>query len=107
MKILTPNPTKEKHLEEIKDKMKEMGPPTIRMVDRDDHLVAIEGSHRLHAAKDLGLHVKVKLTDPEKITQNHDFKGLPDKIRIGKLAQNVEMAPQSYITIHDKELDFI
>jgi hypothetical protein len=107
MKILTPNPPKSKHLEEIKEEMKELGSPTIRMVDRDKYLVAIEGSHRLNAARDLKMPVKVKLVDPEGFTQNHDFDELPEKIRVGKLAKNVEKYPQSYITIPDNQLQFI
>ena len=107
MKIITPNPTDKKHLAKVKKDMERLGPPTIRMVDRDKYLVAIEGSHRLHAAKDLHYPVKVKLVDPEGFTTNHDFKLLPKKIRVGKLAENVEKAPQSHVTIPDKDLKFL
>ncbi len=106
MKIIIPNKTKKKHLEEVKEEMKELGSPTIRMVDRDKHLVAIEGSHRVTAAQELGYTVKVKLVDPEGFTTNHDFEDLPEKIRVGKLAQNVEKDPQVSVTIPDKKLEF-
>lgn len=106
MKIITPNPPDKKHLEKIKEQMKELGPPTIRVVDRDDHLVAIEGSHRLHAARDLKYPVKAKIVNPEGFTVNHDFDELPKKVRIGELAKNVEKAPQSYVTIPDERLEF-
>lgn len=107
MKILTPNKAHKKHLEEVKEEMKDLGPPTIKMVDRDKYLVAVEGSHRLNAAKDLGLPVKVKLVDPESFTTNHDFRGMSKKIRYGKIAQNVEIEPQTYVTIADKDLEFV
>jgi hypothetical protein len=107
MKIITPNTTQKKHLEEVKEDMQELGPPVIRMVDRDKHLVAIEGSHRVNAAKDLDIPIHVKLVDPEGFTQNHDFKDLPKKIRVGELARNVEMAPQSSVNIPDKNLKFV
>lgn len=106
MKILTPNPVDKKHLVKIKEQMKEMGPPVIRMVDRDKYLVAIEGSHRLHAARDMKVPVIVKFVNPDSFTIQHDFKDIPKKVRIGELAQNVEKSPQSYVNIEDKMLEF-
>jgi len=43
------------HLEAVKADMAKLGAPTIRCVDCGDHLMALEGSHRLAAAHALGL----------------------------------------------------
>jgi|GEM_PF-1287291 len=43
------------HLETVKAQMADLGAPTIRVVDCGDHYQAIEGCHRLRAAKALGL----------------------------------------------------
>ena len=43
------------HLGDVADTMQHAGPPTIRCVRYGAHLVALEGSHRLHAAHDAGL----------------------------------------------------
>lgn len=42
-------------LESVKVEMTRLGRPTIRVVDCGDHLMAIEGTHRLAAAADLGI----------------------------------------------------
>lgn len=43
------------HLAEVISAMRELGAPTIRVVDCADHYVALEGSHRLAAAAQLGV----------------------------------------------------
>ncbi|MGK2287275.1 ParB N-terminal domain-containing protein [Pedomonas sp. V897] len=43
------------HLEEVKAQMKALGAPVIRVVDCGDYYQALEGSHRLAAAAELGL----------------------------------------------------
>jgi hypothetical protein len=45
------------HLEEVKDAMRKLGAPRIRCIysELNNQWVAIEGCHRLRAAKDLGL----------------------------------------------------
>lgn len=45
----------EDRLEEVKAEMLRMGAPTIRVVDCGDYYQALEGSHRLAAAAELGL----------------------------------------------------
>lgn len=42
-------------LDAVKADMASMGAPTIRVVDCGDHYMAIEGTHRLQAAHDLGV----------------------------------------------------
>lgn len=52
-------------LETVKAEMAELGAPTIRAIDGGDHLIAIEGSHRLQAAADLGLAVNIQILDED------------------------------------------
>lgn len=51
------------HLNDVIDAMRKLGAPTIRVVDCHDHYVAIEGSHRLTAAKCLGLQVELDVLE--------------------------------------------
>lgn len=43
------------HLARVRDEMRKLGAPTIRVVDCVDYWQALEGTHRLHAAAELGL----------------------------------------------------
>jgi hypothetical protein len=53
------------HLAEVKAQMAVMGSPTIRAIDAGDHLIAIEGSHRLAAAEQMGVTVKIEIIDED------------------------------------------
>lgn len=45
----------ERQLAEVKNEMLRLGAPTVKAIDCGEFLVALEGSHRLRAAYDLGL----------------------------------------------------
>lgn len=47
--------TDSEHLEAVKQQMAKLGQPTIRVVNCGDYFKAIEGTHRLQAAADLGV----------------------------------------------------
>ena len=51
------------HLEQVKKEMLELGAPTIRVIDCCDYYSAVEGCHRLRAAKALGLVPKFVVID--------------------------------------------
>ena len=54
------------HLGKVYNEMQLTGPPTIRVVqDSIGDLVAVEGSHRICAAHDMGLPLKVILLKPD------------------------------------------
>lgn len=53
--IYTINRVKPDHLEAVKAEMMQLGAPTIRVVNCSDYYMALEGSHRLNAAKALGI----------------------------------------------------
>jgi hypothetical protein len=69
------------HLETVKKEMKELGPPKIHSVWLECYgmWAAIEGSHRLRAAKDLGLRpeiIEVEYSDYETLADyNCDDSG--------------------------------
>jgi ParB-like nuclease domain. len=69
----------EKHLAEVIEEMKKLGAPTIKVVDMgDDDFQALEGSHRIRAAKELGLTPELEIIDyndprtPQEITDLDD-----------------------------------
>ncbi len=55
MMIYSIHAPKEDHLLAVTEEMRAMGAPTIRVVDCGDYFMALEGSHRLAAAHNLGL----------------------------------------------------
>lgn len=57
-----------RHLRDVVEEMKELGRPTIRCVDWRGELYAIEGSHRLRAAFDLGLAPNIVVVGPNRLT---------------------------------------
>ena len=63
-----------KHLNEVIEKMKSKGTPTIRAYHdkADDIYFAIEGCHRIRAAKKLGLRPVVDIIDWNEKIQNPD-----------------------------------
>jgi hypothetical protein len=49
-----------KHLAKVKEEMQRLGSPEIRGIPIDDTFAAVEGSHRLRAAQELGVPVQLK-----------------------------------------------
>jgi hypothetical protein len=54
------------HLRDVVEDMKELGRPTIRCVELRGELYAIEGSHRLKAAFELGLVPNIMVDGPNR-----------------------------------------
>ena len=53
--VITCNSVEAEHLAQVIAEMRKLGAPTVRVVDCGDHWFALEGTHRLHAAAELGL----------------------------------------------------
>lgn len=53
--------------------METLGAPTIRVVDCGDHYMALEGSHRLAAAHELGLDPVLVIHDQDDIIDISEF----------------------------------
>jgi len=66
-RLHTVNPIDQGHLAEVTKKMRRRGPPTIRVVDCGDHYFALEGSHRLEAARQLGLRVRLEVVPRQRL----------------------------------------
>jgi len=68
------------HLEAVKKQMVEFGQPTIRVVDCGDYYKAIEGTHRLQAAAELGIAINfVVLEQDDEVNSNTlDWQDLDD-----------------------------
>jgi hypothetical protein len=60
------HPVGDTKLEEVKAEMRRCGPPEIRAVEFNNCYMAIEGSHRLQAAAELGYPVKLEV-----LSRNH------------------------------------
>ena len=62
MNIIVPNAIDDKHYNDVKSYMSKAGAPVIKAVYMPcwDMWVALEGSHRVHAAKELGLEPVIK-----------------------------------------------
>jgi hypothetical protein len=65
MLIITMHHTDEAKLEHGRTYMATHGAPTIRVVDRGDAYVALEGTHRIAAAAELGLTPILDTMDPD------------------------------------------
>jgi hypothetical protein len=52
-------------LETVKSEMEAMGAPTIRVIDCGDYYMAMEGSHRLAAAHELGIDPELVIYEQE------------------------------------------
>jgi hypothetical protein len=76
------------HLEEVKKIMEVKGAPTIRAIWSDMHGIwlAIEGCHRIRAAKELGLIPKIKDVSRQK-TVTYQLRGDNVKIPVPKLRE--------------------
>lgn len=74
MYIQAINPINEAHLMEVVEAMREMGAPEIRAYYTGEMYVALEGSHRLAAAWELGLEpVIVEMDEDEEIEHDLDY----------------------------------
>jgi hypothetical protein len=59
--------TEADHLAEVIAEMRALGAPTIRVVDCGDHYMALEGSHRLAAAAELGLTPELVVSEQDDV----------------------------------------
>lgn len=71
IRIIPINDTHPTHLKEVIDEMRKMGPPTIKAYYHNayDAWVALNGSHRISAAKILGLPIIIEEYDYDEISE--------------------------------------
>lgn len=58
------------HYGEVLDEMRWIGPPTIRVMNFNGKLCALEGSHRLAAAHELGLTPKIVILEKDETSED-------------------------------------
>ena len=68
-----PNAISERHLKIVMAKMRELGAPTIPVVDCGDCYVALDGSHRSIAAAKLRLRVVLDILSPSEVVSADDL----------------------------------
>lgn len=61
------------HLAEVIKTMRVLGPPTLRVVDCGDYYQALEGSHRLPAALQLGLTPILVVHDQDEVIKIAEY----------------------------------
>ena len=81
-------------LAEVVAEMQIMGSPAIRAVDCGDHLMAIEGTHRIAAAVQLGIAINLDILDQEDMV-DADTLDWPD-LRPGEKYTAGELAGEAY-----------
>jgi hypothetical protein len=59
--LYTLRPTNAEHLARVREEMRRLGPPTVRAVIFEDHYFALEGAHRIEAARLLRLPINVQI----------------------------------------------
>jgi len=82
--IFAPNHVdkKSEHYVSVKKEMLKRGPPQIRaMYNGCDAWLAIEGSHRIAAAEELGLNIIILEVKPDEVISDHDFEDLSDEVK--------------------------
>lgn len=82
------NSTDPAKLAEVVEKMKSLGPPAIRAAWEGDHWKAIEGSHRIAAAQQLGYPVKIQEVNYNDIISDHDLYDLSDPTTVEDILLN-------------------
>lgn len=82
--VYAPNRVSRTKLPSVIEEMKRIGAPTIRAYYDGEAYQALEGSHRLAAAKELGLTPVIDEMTPRQWLVNHDLYDLPDKTSVAR-----------------------
>lgn len=67
--IHLPHQTDPDHLAAVKAEMQRLGAPAVRVVDCGDHYMAIEGTHRLTAAAELGIVPALEILEQDDLVE--------------------------------------
>ena len=84
--VRAPNRVVDLHFSNVLWQMRDLGPPTIRVYDSGDGspLLALEGSHRLASAVELGLPVELEFKSLRD-RMAHDFYDLPSPCSVKQI----------------------
>ena len=77
-------------LERVKEEMKELGTPTIRVVwnETQGHYQALEGCHRLRACEILGIIPELKICEEEE-TVIIELDGYDEEVVVGEILEEM------------------
>ena len=98
--IYAPNRPMTDRLRKVSDRMTSMGPPTIHAYWAKNHWIALEGSHRLVAAKALGLVPRICSVGSDE-TIAHDWKSVRGN-RVSDILEYVGHKGQPYFGLSDR-----
>jgi len=96
MKIFTPNKPCPKHLQKVKEDVLKYGIPVIRVVQRGDEYIAIEGSHRCAACKELGIVPKIQVISESEYLEDGGVSGDIPLATAGWIADIFSEGEQGY-----------
>lgn len=81
LELVAPNHADPEHLILVKQRMEQLGPPTIRVIKNNGRYYALEGSHRIAAAVSLGYPINFNyVSASDRITAAdgwEDLEGMP------------------------------
>ena len=69
------------------EQMQTLGSPTIRACLQGDHYCALEGVHRIEAARRLGLPVRIVEMDEDDVLTDHDIYDLADEATVAEVLE--------------------
>jgi hypothetical protein len=96
--ITTPNRPDLSILPDVMRLMESMGPPIIRAVpslgDRVDHWIALEGSHRVVAAKKLGMAIIIRPMKPNQRIRHDVTNVYPKRTTVKKVMHGLNECGQ-------------
>lgn len=101
MVVHIPNPIDPIHLEMVKADMLKNGAPIIRAYEYDGELYAIEGSHRVTAARDLGIPIIIEYVNPDDVIKVHDIQDLPETTTVNEIIEYITSKPYDYVVNSD------
>lgn len=96
MMVYAPHGTNREHLEEVKNQMVTLGAPQIRVFYTGEAYIAIEGSHRIAAAYELGItpdFIEVEETDE---ISDHDMQDLDDTCTVADILEYLGYSQYTY-----------
>lgn len=97
VQLVAPNCIDPDHLIDVRDEMRAIGAPTVRVLAVSggpmDTILSIEGSHRIAAALSLGMTIHHRWINPNAVVTDHDVRGFDGEVmgpmRAGDLAAHI------------------
>jgi hypothetical protein len=95
MTIYAPHSPNPEQLAEVKVQMQTLGAPQIRAYYNGDCWLAIEGSHRLAAAHELGLEPEIIEVEDDAVISDHDYEDLDTPCTVADIIEYLYDRPDT------------